>query len=191
MVIWHVYWLSTWWREDRLPWVNKQIATWRVMLKKRQTMWSLPYRQGSIHWSTFDVSRQLAERGEACLVRHLPRPLARCLTGWGEACLRVVVVVLLLMYALRPLPRPRARWLAGRGENFTTPFVYSSSLLRTLVSNPSIYLYKATIKIYILHLYKATNSNRDKSYHSLLSTNSNQFQNLSNQGRRWVVELIS
>ena len=28
---------------------------------------------GSIHWSTFDVSRQLAERGEACLVR-LPRP---------------------------------------------------------------------------------------------------------------------
>ena len=22
-----IYWLSTWWREDRLPWVNKQIAT--------------------------------------------------------------------------------------------------------------------------------------------------------------------
>ena len=34
VVIWHVYWLSTWWREDRLPRVNKQIATWRVMLKK-------------------------------------------------------------------------------------------------------------------------------------------------------------
>ena len=27
MVIWHVYWLSTWWREYRLPRVNKQIAT--------------------------------------------------------------------------------------------------------------------------------------------------------------------
>ena len=31
--------------------------------------------------STFDVSRQLVERGEACLVRHLPRPRARWLTG--------------------------------------------------------------------------------------------------------------
>ena len=47
---------------------------------------------------------------------------------------------------LRPLPRPRAPWLAARGENFTTPSVYSSSLLHTLVSTPSIYLYKATIK---------------------------------------------
>ena len=38
-------------------------------------------------------------------------------------------------------------------------------------STPSIYLYKATIKKYILHLYKATNSNRDKSYYySLLSS---------------------
>ena len=37
-------------------------------------------------------------------------------------------------------------------------------------STPSIYLYKATIKKYIFHLYKATNSNRDKSYHSLLSS---------------------
>ena len=27
VVIWHVYWLSTWWREDRLPRVSKQIAT--------------------------------------------------------------------------------------------------------------------------------------------------------------------
>ena len=27
VVIWHVYWLSTWWREDRLPRLNKQIAT--------------------------------------------------------------------------------------------------------------------------------------------------------------------
>ena len=35
-------------------------------------MQGLPYRQGSIRWSTFDVSRQLAERGEACLVRRLP-----------------------------------------------------------------------------------------------------------------------
>ena len=66
---------------------------------------------------------------------------------------------------LRPLPRPCARWLAAQGENFTTPSVYSSSLLRTLVSTPSIYLYKATIKKYILHLYKATNNNRDKSYY--------------------------
>ena len=37
-------------------------------------------------------------------------------------------------------------------------------------STPSIYLYKATIEKYILHLYKATNSNRDKSYYSLLSS---------------------
>ena len=37
-------------------------------------------------------------------------------------------------------------------------------------STPSIYLYKATIKKYILHLYKATNSSRDKSYYSLLSS---------------------
>ena len=29
----------------------------------------------------FDVSRQLAERGEACLVRRLPRPRARWLAG--------------------------------------------------------------------------------------------------------------
>ena len=33
------------------------------------------------HWSTFDVSRQLTERGEACLVRRLPRPRARWLAG--------------------------------------------------------------------------------------------------------------
>ena len=37
-------------------------------------------------------------------------------------------------------------------------------------STPSIYLYKATIKKFILHLYKAINSNRDKSYYSLLSS---------------------
>ena len=36
---------------------------------------------------TFDVSRQLAERGEACLVRRLPCPRARWLAGRGEACL--------------------------------------------------------------------------------------------------------
>ena len=42
-------------------------------------MWGLSKRQGSIHWSTFDVSRQLAERGEACLVRRLPRPRVRWL----------------------------------------------------------------------------------------------------------------
>ena len=77
-------------------------------------MWGLPQRQGSIHWSTFYVSRQLIERGETCLVCRLPRP--------------------------------RARWLTARGENFTTPSVYSSSLLRTLLSSPSIYFYKATIK---------------------------------------------
>ena len=105
-------------------------------------MWGLPQRQGSIHWSTFDVSRQLIEQGEACLVRRIPRPRAWWFAGRDEACLLVVV----LLYALRPLPRPRARWLAARGENFTTPSVYSSSLLRTLVSPPSIYLYKATIK---------------------------------------------
>ena len=38
------------------------------------------------------------------------------------------------------------------------------------LNTPSIYLYKATIKKYILHLYKATNSNQDKSYYSLLSS---------------------
>ena len=32
------------------------------------------------------------------------------------------------------------------------------------------FTYKATIKKYILHLYKATNINRDKSYYSLLSS---------------------
>ena len=141
MVIWHVYWLSTWWREDRLPWVNKQIVTWRIMLKKEAN-----HVGPTLYWSTFDVSHQLAARGEACLVRRLPRPWVWWLAGWGETCLRVVVIVLLLLYALHPLPRPRARWLAARGENFTTPSVYSSSLLRTLVSTPSIYLYKATIK---------------------------------------------
>ena len=36
---------------------------------------------------TFDVSRQLTERGEACLVCRLPRPRARWLAGRGEACL--------------------------------------------------------------------------------------------------------
>ena len=52
--------------EDCLPRVNKQVATCRVMLKKRQAMWGLPRRQGSIHWRcpvriTFDVSCQLAK----------------------------------------------------------------------------------------------------------------------------------
>ena len=32
------------------------------------------------------MSHQLVERGEACLVRHLPRPRARWLAGRGEAC---------------------------------------------------------------------------------------------------------
>ena len=40
--------------------------------------------------------------------------------------------VKLAYYALRPLPRPCARWLTGRGEKFTTPSVYSSSLLLRL-----------------------------------------------------------
>ena len=31
--------------------------------------------------NNFDVSHQLAERGEACLVRRLPRPRARWLAG--------------------------------------------------------------------------------------------------------------
>ena len=31
------------------------------------------------------MSRQLAKRGEACLVRRLPRPRARWLAGRGEA----------------------------------------------------------------------------------------------------------
>ena len=31
--------------------------------------------------STFDVSRQLVERGEACLGRRLPRPRARWIAG--------------------------------------------------------------------------------------------------------------
>ena len=81
-------------------------------------MWGLPQRQGSIHLSTFDVSRQLAERGEACLVVSL----AHRRGGSQED------VKLAYQYALRPLPCPHARWLAGRGENFTTPSVYSSSL---------------------------------------------------------------
>ena len=65
------------------------------------------------------MSRQLVERGEACLVCRLPRPRARWLAGWGEACL----------LCLTPAPSPTCGWLAGRGENFTsTPSVYSSSL---------------------------------------------------------------
>ena len=113
------------------------------------------------------MSRQLAERGEACLVPVSPAH------GHGGSQDEVKLAYEYYYYycaPLLPLPRPRARWLAARGENFTTPSVYSSSLLRTLVSTPSIYLYKATIKKYILHLYKATNSNRDKSYYSLLSS---------------------
>ena len=35
--------------------------------------------------NNFDVSRQLAERREACLVCRLPRPRERWLAGWGEA----------------------------------------------------------------------------------------------------------
>jgi hypothetical protein len=66
--------------------------------------------------TTFDVSRQLAERGEACLVRPLPRPRARWLAESQDE-------EKLCLLRLRPLPRPRARWLAGRGENFTTPSV--------------------------------------------------------------------
>ena len=107
-------------------------------------------------------------------------------------------VKLSYQYALRPLPRPRARWLAGRGENFTTPSVYSSSLLPWLERLPYcleyicplvdfnmnyqyilqtlMYIYSLHLLIqghykkYIFHLYKATNSNRDKSYYSLLSS---------------------
>ena len=69
------------------------------------------------------MSRQLVERGEACLVRRLPRSRARWLARCGETCL-----VRAVLYALRPLHHPRARWLARRGEKFTTPSVYSSSL---------------------------------------------------------------
>ena len=64
---------------------------------KRQTTWGLPYRQGSIHSRcsvriTFDVSRQLVERGEACLLRRLLRPRAQWLAGRGEACLLLLIV---------------------------------------------------------------------------------------------------
>ena len=38
------------------------------------------------------MSRQLAERGEACLLRRLPRPRARWLARRGEACLLLLIV---------------------------------------------------------------------------------------------------
>jgi hypothetical protein len=65
---------------------------------------------------TFDVSCQLSERGEACLVRPLPRPRVWWLAESQDE-------EKLCLLRLCPLPRPRARWLAGRGENFTTPSV--------------------------------------------------------------------
>ena len=65
------------------------------------------------------MSRQLTERGEACLYT------VSLAHGHGGS----LDDVQLAYYALRPLPRPRMRWLAGRGENFTsTPSVYSLSL---------------------------------------------------------------
>ena len=42
--------------------------------------------------STFDVSRQLAERREACLLHLLPRQRVRWLIGRGEACLLLLIV---------------------------------------------------------------------------------------------------
>ena len=79
-------------------------------------MWGLPWRQGSIHWSTFDVSRQLAEQGEACLLCRLPRSWVRWLIGRGEACLLV---------RLKPAPSP-TRAVARRTRR---NFYYSLCLL--------------------------------------------------------------
>ena len=64
---------------------------------------------------TFDVSSHLAEQGEACLVRRLPRPRARWLAGRGEACL----------LRLTPAPSP-TRAVAHRMRR---KFYYSLRLL--------------------------------------------------------------
>ena len=45
------------------------------------TLEAMLYTLGMLCAITFDVSRQLAERGEACLVRRLPHPRARWLAG--------------------------------------------------------------------------------------------------------------
>ena len=60
------------------------------MLKKRQS--HRFYTLEMLYTYFFDVSRQLAERGEACLLRRLPRPRARWLAGRGEACLLLLIL---------------------------------------------------------------------------------------------------
>ena len=102
------------------------------------------------------MSCQLAEQGEACLVCRLPRPQARWLAGWGEACL----------LRLTSAPSPTCA-VAHRKRR---KFYYS---LRLLLVPTTYYLHllmQGHYKKYILHLHKATNSNRDKSYYSLLSS---------------------
>ena len=61
------------------------------------------------------MSHQLAERGEACLVRRLPRPRARWLAGRGEACL------------LRLMPAPSPTCAVARRTR--RKFYYSLRLL--------------------------------------------------------------
>ena len=110
-------------------------------------MWGLPQRQGSIHWSTFDVSRQLAERGEACLVHRLPAhgrggsqdevklapPYARSLAHACGGSQDEEKNLLLPPFTPRP-------YYLGYRDYIILFGIYMS------FSTPSIYLYKATIK---------------------------------------------
>ena len=54
---------------------------------------TLEARFYTLEMLTFDVSRQLAEQGEACLLHRLPRPWVRWLAGRGEACLLLLIVL--------------------------------------------------------------------------------------------------
>ena len=139
-------------------------------------MWGLPQRQGSIHQSTFDVSHQLIEREEACLVHRLPRPrrggsqdevklsyqqqyctpYARSLAHARGGSQDEEKILLL------PPFTPRPYYLGQRDYHIVWNIYVLQYSLHLLI--------QGHYKKYILHLYKATNSNRDKSYYSLLSS---------------------
>ena len=103
------------------------------------------------------MSRQLAEWGEACLVRRLPAhgrggsqdevklapPYARSLAHAHGGSHNKEKNSLLPPFTTRP-------YYLGYRDYIILFGIYMS------FSTPSIYLYKATIKKYILHLYKAT-----------------------------------
>ena len=103
-------------------------------------MWGLPQRQGSIHWSTFDVSHQLVERGEACLVRPLPRPCARWLAGRGEKFTTPSV------YSSPLLP-----WLQRLYHIFWNMYVLSRFQYELLVHTPNTDVYRRILECTFTH----------------------------------------